>query len=131
MKRFALFTLLCLLPCVAAQESSPALSAEDLAALILGEGKEVTFLPGQLPETLTLPLPKNARLLGSATVGADEFVIALELEARWAESQNIINRTLRTAGWRGYSPFSPEVFQEAGQLSNNPPIGVFVVLKVP
>ncbi len=113
MKRRLLFTLLCSLAWVFAQETP--VSVERLAELLLGEGEAVTFLPEQLPDSLNLPLPAEARVLGSATIGEDRAVAALEVQGNREASLQRFEDAFLAAGWRGYDPFAgPKVFQASG-----------------
>ena len=125
MKQVLLFTILILIPLVGAQENtvkentvkenssretSSVTDVEHLAALILGRGENVVFFPGRLPEDLTLPLPEGAQLHGSATVGAENFFVALELQASYGESEKLVGETLLAAGWSRYNLSGPTVF---------------------
>ena len=120
MKRFVLLACLCLLPFAAAQEEGAAVTVERLAELLVGNGEKVTFLPNSLPEGLDLPLPEGARVLGSATVGEDETITALELQGDWEESRTIVGEALEAAGWSGYDPFGDaQIFQEPVRDESN------------
>ena len=115
MKR-PLLILLCSLLWASAQESTP--SVERLAELLLGEGEAVVFSPGQLPDDLSLPLPDAARVLGSATIGEDRFIAALEVQGEQDASLERLGEAFSAAGWQGYDPFGgPSVFQTSSSRS--------------
>ena len=117
MRRLLFAALLCL-PVTVAQDAVPT-DPLRLAELLIGEGDAVTFYPDALPPDVTLPLPDDARLQGSITIGSEQAEIVLEVDVdgpNWFDdSTRRVGETLGANGWRGYDTYGPTVFAVAGQ----------------